>query len=170
MTECCWIMRIMIMLTDKGFVKAEQPFSLTFYLQPDNHTCLCSHSFYSISWIHHVTIFHPWQYLFANTETWYCSPWHLFESCLCGPRALWERCQALIGEPVIFCCLTIDFYLHSYLLMDTKPVADYWSSLQKQHWKETEQGEEWGINLFKSDQCYSTLSEAYTIVFCGYYF
>lgn len=170
MTECFWIMRIMIMLTDKGFLKAAKN-SLSALRIASYFTCgrTIIHDFMlsfiqaccSISWIHHdvtirvsrckkkgllsltIPIFLPT----LRLGTLFIAVHGTFLKCLYGPRALSERCQALIGEPVIFCCWTIDFYLHSYLLMDTKPVAVYWSSLQKLHWKETGQREEWGINL-----------------------
>lgn len=168
MTECVWITRIMIVLTDKGFLKAaENSLSesrLTFYLR-GNYAC-----FYALipSSTPCYSLKPPWCYdrgfqgtrrnvIYARQQDTaphlqtchprYCCPWHLSEKRLYGPQALLERCQALIGEPVIFCCWTIDFYLHSYLLMDTKPVAVYWSSLQRQPWKETEQREEWRMNL-----------------------
>lgn len=84
---------------------------------------------------------------------------------LYGPKTFWEMCMALNGEPVIFCCWAIDFCLHSYLLMDTKPVAIYWSSWHRQHWKVMGQRYECRINLFNfkevADQCYSTLSKVY---------
>lgn len=104
------------MQTNKGFPKAAKNtrlLCLTFYLKVSS------------------VVIKGWSYISLTTKTQAV----ISQKCLtchplcCRPRHLSESAYGtllpLIGEPVIFCCWTMDFYLRSYLLMDTKPAAVY---------------------------------------------
>ena len=114
------------MLTDKGFLKAGCLHrALPHILPAAGKITHAIFFFFSLGFLQAVlfwsglytvrlTIVHKHtSYYLPSRDDWHflytSSMAHFLKRLYMGPKALSERCQALIGEPVIFCCWAIDF-------------------------------------------------------------